>query len=61
MDKQLSTGTVAAIIAVVVIILGLVAWRMLGNQGVSQEQQQRAQQDYMRMRSGPPGAPSGPH
>jgi len=66
MDKQLSTGAVAAIIAVVVIVLGLVAWRMLANQGVSQDQQQRAQQgiqqDYMRrMQSGPPGAPPGPH
>jgi uncharacterized protein HemX len=66
MDKQLSTGTVAAIIAVVVVILGLAAWRFLGNQAASQEQQQRAQQgiqqDYMRrMQSGPPGGPPGPH
>jgi len=59
MDKQLSTGAAAAIIAVVVIVLGLVAWRMFANQGVGQDQQQRAQQgtqqDYMRrMQSGPP-------
>ena len=66
MEKQLSTGTVAAIIAVVVVVLGLVAWRYFVNQGVGQDQQQRAQQGIMqdynrRMQSGPPGGPQGPH
>jgi hypothetical protein len=75
MDKQLSTGTVAAIIAIVVVVLGLVAWRYFGNQAASQEEQraqQGMQQDYLRrMQSGqpqvgvspggPPGAPQGPH
>jgi hypothetical protein len=56
MDKQLSTGTVAGIIAVVVIVLGLVAWRYLSGGG-----QPAAPPESGRMQSGPPGAPMGPH
>lgn len=61
MDKQLSSGTIAAIVAVVVVVLGLIVWRVFGSHGVSENQQlnkeQGIRQDYMR-RSG--GAPPGP-
>ena len=65
MDNQLSTGAIAGIIAVVVLVLGFVAWRMFGNHGPSPEQLQNAQQgvrqDYMRrMGGGPPGGAPGP-
>ena len=68
MDKQMSTGTMAAIIAAVVVVLGLIAWRVFGSSAPNPQQQQdvqrQIQQDYMRrMPPGPgqgaaiPGAP----
>ena len=62
MDKEVSPGTMAAIVAVVVLLLGFVAWRVFGNRGPSAQEQQLQQQqireDYMRRM--PPGqAPAG--
>jgi Tfp pilus assembly protein PilV len=63
MERELSPGAMAAIVVVVVVLLGLIAWRVFGTQGFASRQQQNAQtgmqQDYMMMRRMPPGAPPG--
>jgi hypothetical protein len=63
MDRELGSGAIAAIVAVVVVVLGLLVWRAYGSHDVSPEQQQLKQQgiqqDYMRRipgRPAPPGA-----
>jgi hypothetical protein len=67
MNKEISTGTLAAIVVVVVLVLGLVAWRMFGSSGASsqtkQDVQNQIQQDYkqrMQGGQGPAGVPPGP-
>ena len=62
MDRQIGAGTIAALVAVVVVVLGIVAWRVFGSAGPSPEQHQQQMQgireDYMRRM--PPGqAPVG--
>jgi hypothetical protein len=68
MDRELGPGALAAIVGVVIVVLGLVVWRVFGTQGAGLRQQQGAQrgiqQEYMQMRrmpvgQPPPGMPSG--
>jgi hypothetical protein len=59
MSKQLGTGAVVGILAVVVVVLGLVAWRMFtpagGGGATGQNTQQNIEQDMRQMQGG--GAP----
>ena len=69
MSQRVSTGTVTAIIVVVVIVLGIIAWKVLGghsgpNQAEVQSQQQLEMQSHARQMGGGtggvPGGPGGP-
>jgi hypothetical protein len=60
MGKQLGAGAVIAVMAVVVVVLGLVAWRFFGAPagGSAQNIQQQVERDMMQMQRGgrvPPG------
>lgn len=64
MNKEVGPGAIAVIAAVLIVVIGIVAWRVFGSHGTSQDVQQQKQQgiyqDYQRrMGGGPPGAPPG--
>jgi hypothetical protein len=64
MNRELGSGALAAIVAAVIVVLGLLVWRVFGSHGVGSRQQQNAQtgiqQDYMQMRRMPPGGQGAP-
>src|SRR5207302_1351818 len=60
MSQRVSTGTVTAIIVVVVIVLGIIAWKVLGGRGApsqaeTQSQQQLEMQSHAQMQRGGTG------
>jgi hypothetical protein len=64
MSQQVGKGTLATIIAVVVVVLGIVAWKVFGPaQGSSeaeiQERQRGQMQGYQRQGAPTPGAMQG--
>jgi len=69
MSQKVSTGTVTAIVVVVVIVLGIIAWKVLGGHGTAPTQAEQQTQMQLEMQShaaqqrsgGAPGAmPPGP-
>jgi hypothetical protein len=64
MNRELGSRALAAIVAAVIVVVGLLVWRVFGSHDVGSRQQQNAQtgmqQDYMQMRRMPPGSQSPP-